>query len=176
MEINISQRVYIKYSRKIKTIQYEKDRVLTPMQLDIENAHRRIKYRKNGKPLDEFAQSILNLDMLFKNEIATENSNEVGVFSLTNELKKSMSDPQNTMQILGKVFFESIKIFCECIEEPKTTRQIFFAFEPVFRIIFESNKRGLYSRNDFDNLTYLNYGGFYNKYYISRLKILTGYK
>lgn len=176
METNISQRMQIRYSGMIEKIPYEKDRIVTQIQLDIENAHRRIKYKKNHKPLDEFAQSILNLDVLYKKEFERLSNNEVDIPSLTNEIKKSISDPQNTMQLLGKIFFESIKIFCECIEEPKTTKQIFFAFEPVFRIIFENNKRGLYSRKDFDNLSYHIYDGYYNKYYMSRLKTLTGYK
>lgn len=176
IETNISQRMQIRYSGMIEKIPYEKDRIVTQIQLDIENAHRRIKYKKTHKPLDEFAQFILNLDVLFRKGIERLSNNEVDIPSLTNEIKKSMSDPQNTMQFLGKIFFESIKIFCECIEEPKTTKQIFFAFEPVFRVIFESNKRGLYSREDFDNLSYHIYDGYYNKYHMSRLKTLTGYK
>lgn len=176
MEINFLQRIQIKYSVGIEIIPYEKDRLVTQIQLDIENAHRRIKYSKGIKPLDEFAQSTLDLDKNFEKELQRISNNEAVTFCYSNLLKKSITNPQNTMQILGKVFFESIRIYCECIEKPITTKQIFFAFEPIFRIIFDSSKRGLYSREDFDKLNYHIYDGYYNKFYLARLKTLTGYR
>ena len=96
-------------------------------------------------------------------------------FSFSSELNKSFTDVQNTMQFLGHQFFESVELFCKEIEATKSKKQILLAFEPIFRMLFESNKRGLYSREDFDKLNYHIYDGYYNKYYLARLKTLTGY-
>ena len=175
LETNVLSRKINKYFKEGNIINYEKDRQLWPAQLEIENALRRIKYQSKQKPLDAFAETMKFMNDTYDKMFCLMDEELVEKVSFSNLMRQSFNNTQRSMKLMGRIFFKTIEEASLLIGLPKTRREILFAFEPIFRLLFESRKNGLYTETDFEQKYKLLYDDYYYKYYLSRLKVLTGY-
>jgi len=175
LETNVMSKKINKYFKKGDIINYEKDRQLWPGQLEIEKVFRRIKYQSKQKPLDAFAEVIKLMSDTYDRMFLLMDEEIIGRVRFANQIRQYFNNVQVSMKLMGRIFFITVEEANSLAGLPKTRREILFAFEPIFRLLFESRKSGLYTKADFEKNSRMVYDDYYYKYYLSRLKVLTGY-
>ncbi len=175
LETNVMSRKINKYFKKGDIINYEKDRQLWPGQLEIEKTLRRIKYQSKQKPLDTFTETMKLMSDTFDRMFLSMDEEIMGKVRFANQMRQYFNNIQVSMKLMGRIFFKTVEEANSLVGMPKTRREILFAFEPIFRLLFESRKSGLYTEAYFEKHSKMLYDDYYYKYYLSRLKVLTGY-
>ena len=172
---NVMRRLQFRNNNYLDKTKDEKYKYLTELRLLIENTQRRIKYDSKTKNLDGFARLVRKADDLFDKTIFSQDIYFGKKQRISSIIKRSINDVAPLGQNNAITFFDTVRLAHYLIDFPKTRREILFAFEPVFREMFENNHSGILARDTFEELKSSQYDRRYYKYYLARIKSLIGY-